>query len=198
PATRGAPTRARYEKRRDDRRGGGATLRRRGTRGARPRREAVPAACDASGVSPPASSRHIDPAAVRRALRAADLRARHGLSQNFLADADVLDGILEAAAPAAADPVLEIGPGLGILTRGLLDAGVEVTAVELDRGLAAWLRTSFADEIGDARLHLVEGDFLDQEVADLVAPPFLVVANLPYHITSPTLHRLLDLAVRPD
>jgi 16S rRNA (adenine1518-N6/adenine1519-N6)-dimethyltransferase len=149
-------------------------------------------------VRPPASSRHIDPAAVRRALRAADLRARHGLSQNFLADADVLDGILEAAAPAASDRVLEIGPGLGILTRGLLDAGAEVTAVELDRGLAAWLRTSFADEIGDARLHLVEGDFLDQDLADLVAPPFLVVANLPYHITSPTLHRLLDLAVRPD
>ena len=85
------------------------------------------------------------------------------------------------------DRVLEIGPGLGILTRGLLDAGAAVTAVELDRGLAAWLRTSFADEIGEASLHLVEGDVLDQDLADLVAPPFLRrrQSAVPHHESDP-------------
>ena len=67
----------------------------------------------------------------------AGLRARHNLSQNFLADVDVLEGILREADPAPERAVLEIGPGLGFLTGGLLAAGAPVTAVELDRGLVA-------------------------------------------------------------
>lgn len=148
----------------------------------------------------------IDPASVRRTLRAANLRARHGLSQNFLADPDVLDGILAAAAPEPGDRVLEVGPGLGILTGALLDAGTAVTAVELDRGLAAFLRERFERELalgvvgpGSAgSLRLIEGDVLDQDLASLVGPPFLVVANIPYHITSPILHRLLELPRPPE
>lgn len=139
----------------------------------------------------------IDALGVRRALRDAGLRARHGLSQNFLADPDVLEGILDEAAPAPGGRVLEIGPGLGFLTGALLDAGAEVTAVELDRGLARYLRERFADEIEAGRLRLVEGDALDQELTRLVEPPYDVVANLPYHITSPILHRLLGEPPRP-
>ena len=154
---------------------------------------------------PSRSPLRIDPAEVRRTLRAANLTARHSLSQNFLADADVLEGILVAAAPEPGDRVLEIGPGLGILTRGLLSAGAAVTAVELDRGLAAWLGFTFEREIALAAagpesagsLRLVEGDVLDEDLATLIRPPFLVVANLPYHITSPILHRLLELRVPP-
>src|SRR3954449_8764121 len=85
----------------------------------------------------------VDPDAVRSTLRSAGLRARHGLSQNFLADADVLDAILAEAAPAAGSRVLEIGPGLGLLTEAIVAAGAEVTAVELDPGLAAFLRDRF-------------------------------------------------------
>jgi 16S rRNA (adenine1518-N6/adenine1519-N6)-dimethyltransferase len=147
----------------------------------------------------------IDPGAVRRTLRDANLRARHGLSQNFLADAEVLEHILATAAAEPGDQVLEIGPGLGILTGGLLDGGAAVTAVELDPGLAAWLRGTFERQIalgetgpGSAgSLRLVEGDVLDEDLDALVRPPFLVVANLPYHITSPVLHRLLGLAEPP-
>ena len=84
----------------------------------------------------PGAGRRVDPADVRATLRAAGLRARHALSQNFLADTDVLDAILEAAEPGRGGRVLEIGPGLGLLTGGLLGAGATVTAVELDRGLA--------------------------------------------------------------
>ena len=140
---------------------------------------------------------HIDPADVRATLRAAGLRARHALSQNFLADTDVLDAILETAAPLPGDRVLEIGPGLGLLTGGLLGAGASVTAVELDTGLAAFLLDRFGPEIDDGRLRLIEGDALDQDLHALVEPPFDVVANLPYHITSPILHALLGEPPRP-
>ena len=140
----------------------------------------------------------IDPAAVRRTLREAGLRARHALSQNFLADPEVLEAILAEADPHPGGHVLEIGPGLGLLTGGLLDAGAEVTAVELDRGLAFFLRDRFVDELEAGRLRLIEGDALDLDLTRVVAPPYEVVANLPYHITSPILHRLLGATPRPD
>jgi 16S rRNA (adenine1518-N6/adenine1519-N6)-dimethyltransferase len=148
----------------------------------------------------------LDPGAVRRALREAGLHARHALSQNFLADVEVLEAILAEAAPSPGRRVLEIGPGLGILTAGLLDAGAAVTAIELDRGLAGHLRDRFAEAIKRAAasgpdapgsLRLIEGDALDQDLVRLAAPPYDVVANLPYHITSPILHRLLGEPPRP-
>src|SRR6202040_3882187 len=130
------------------------------------------------------------PAGVRRILRDRGLRARHALSQNFLADVDVLEAILNEAAPEPGGRVLEIGPGLGFLTRGLLAAGSEVTAVELDRGLAALLRDAFGTETEAGKPRLIGGDALNQDLPRLVASPYDVVANLPYHIASPILHRL--------
>ena len=120
------------------------------------------------------------------------MRPSHRLSQNFLADVDVLDGILEEADPQPGTRVLEIGPGLGVLTGGLLDAGAAVTAVELDHRMVEALGARFGDALGDGRLRLIEGDALDQDLVGLVEPPYDVVANLPYHVTSPTLHRLLE------
>jgi 16S rRNA (adenine1518-N6/adenine1519-N6)-dimethyltransferase len=148
----------------------------------------------------------LDPRDVQATLRAAGLRARHGLSQNFLADIDVLEAILAEAGPAPGRRVLEIGPGLGILTGALLDAGAAVTAVELDRGLAAFLRERFVAALERAAggpdapggLRLIEGDALDQDLVHLQAQPYDVVANLPYHITSPILHALLGDAPRPE
>jgi len=133
----------------------------------------------------------LDALEVRRTLKREGLRASHGRSQNFLADPDVLQAILDLAEAEAGTRVLEIGPGLGILTGGLLDAGAAVTAVELDAGLAMYLRTRFAEPLADGRLRLIEGDALDQELTTVVPSPYRVVANLPYHITSPILHRLL-------
>jgi 16S rRNA (adenine1518-N6/adenine1519-N6)-dimethyltransferase len=151
-------------------------------------------------------SAHFDALAVRRMLREAGLRARHGLSQNFLADVDVLEEILAEAEPVPGRRVLEIGPGLGILTGGLLGAGAAVTAVELDRGLAAVIRSRHAAAIDLASgqgpaapgaLTLIEADALDLDLTRLVPAPYDVVANLPYHITSPILHRLLGDEPRP-
>ena len=148
----------------------------------------------------------LDPAAVRRQLRDAGLRARHDRSQNFLADVDVLERILAEAAPEPGRRVLEIGPGLGILTGGLLDAGAAVTAVELDEGLVGAVRERFAaaiaagdgDPAGPGTLRVIAGDALDHDLVRLVPPPYDVVANLPYHITSLILHRLLGEAPRAE
>ncbi len=142
-----------------------------------------------------ASRVRVDAESVRATLRAAGLRPRHGLSQNFLADTDVLDAILAEAVPGPGRGVLEIGPGLGLLTAGLLASGAAVTAVELDRGLADFLRDRFGEEHA---LRLIEGDALDQDLVRLVEPPYDVVANLPYHITSPILHALLGTPPRPE
>jgi 16S rRNA (adenine1518-N6/adenine1519-N6)-dimethyltransferase len=141
---------------------------------------------------------HLDPRHVRRVLSSAGLRARHSLSQNFLADVEVLERILGEADPRPDRGVLEIGPGLGFLTGGLLAGGAAVTAVELDSGLAAFLREEYAAELERGQLRLVEGDALDQQLVRLVEPPYDVVANLPYHITSPILHRLLGQPPRAE
>jgi 16S rRNA (adenine1518-N6/adenine1519-N6)-dimethyltransferase len=140
----------------------------------------------------------LDPLAVRRMLREEGLRARHSLSQNFLADPEVLQAILDLAAPEPGSRVLEIGPGLGILTAGLIEAGALVTAVELDRRLAERLRRVNGPAVESGALRLVEGDILDQDLADLVDGPYEVVANVPYHITSPILHRFLGATPCPD
>ena len=148
-------------------------------------------------VARPAATPRLDPLAVRRQLRAEGLRARHSMSQNFLADPDVLQSILDLAAPEPGRRILEVGPGLGILTGGLLAGGAAVTAVELDRGLAGRLGRVHEEAIASGALRLIQGDILDQDFAELMAPPFEVVANVPYHITSPILHRLLGTAPRP-
>jgi 16S rRNA (adenine1518-N6/adenine1519-N6)-dimethyltransferase len=140
----------------------------------------------------------LDPLAVRRQLRGEGLRARHSLSQNFLADPDVLQAILDLAAPEPGRRILEVGPGLGILTGGLLDGGASVTAVELDRNLANRLTRTQSEAIEGGTLNLVQGDILDQKIAELMEPPYEVVANVPYHITSPILHRFLGAAPRPE
>src|SRR4029077_4372780 len=102
---------------------------------------------------------------------------------------------LAEADPAPGGRILEIGPGLGLLTDALLESGAEVTAGELDRGLAPFLRERFE---GIDTLRLVEGDALDEDLVNLVAPPYDVVANLPYHITSPILHALIGTPPRPE
>ena len=152
-----------------------------------------------SGIAATAPRRpRLDALAVRRQLRQDGLRARHSLSQNFLADPDVLQSILDLADPREGRRVLEVGPGLGILTGGLLDGGALVTAVELDRGLAERLTRAQPDALERGALRVVQGDILDQKIAELMKPPYEVVANVPYHITSPILHRFLTEPPRPE
>jgi 16S rRNA (adenine1518-N6/adenine1519-N6)-dimethyltransferase len=137
---------------------------------------------------------HLGPETVERYLRRYGLGARKSLSQNHLADGQVLEHILEVAAVQPGERIVEVGPGVGILTAQLLAAGASVTAVELDFRLAGHLRKRFVDEPG---LTLVEADFLDVEVAEVVSEPWALVANVPYHITSPILHHVLGAEPRP-
>ena len=143
-------------------------------------------------------ARHLGPEAIKRHLRRHGLSPNKRWSQNFLADGDVLDAIVAAAAPTPGRPVLEIGPGLGVLTGALLSAGAMVSAVEVDPTMVAHLRDRFAGAVGSGGLRLVEGDVLDLGLEALVTRPWDLVANLPYHITSPVLHLVLGTEPRPE
>jgi 16S rRNA (adenine1518-N6/adenine1519-N6)-dimethyltransferase len=136
------------------------------------------------------------PGQLQRLLRAEGLRPRRSLSQNFLTDPEALDAIVGAAELAAGDRVVEVGPGLGVLTRRLLAAGASVTAVEVDPKLAAYLRR----ELGTIeRFELIEADALSLHPREVVsAEPFKLVANIPYHITSPLLHTFLEGEQPPE
>lgn len=137
---------------------------------------------------------HLGPQAVERYLRRHRLGARKSLSQNHLADGAVLEGIMQVAAVQPGERILEVGAGLGILTAELLRTGADVTAIELDARLAEHLRSRFAHE---ERLRIVEHDVLDVELDRLVSRPWALVANVPYHITSPILHHVLGTEPRP-
>ena len=136
------------------------------------------------------------PGQLRRLMGAERLRPRKGLSQNFLTDPAALDAIVEAAKLERGDRVVEIGPGLGVLTRRLLAAGASVLAVELDAGLAGYLRRELS---GVDRFELIEADALSLHPREMFPDqPFKVVANIPYHITSPLLHAFLEGERPPD
>ena len=130
-----------------------------------------------------------DPSATRHILKRFKLRAVKGLGQNFLIDADIVQRIVEAAEVCAGDEVLEIGPGIGTLTQGLLEAGAKVTAIEVDKKLPAVLKETLA---GYENFRLVQGDILKVDLAELMPEKFKVVANLPYYITTQILLTLLE------
>ncbi|CAN5314878.1 16S rRNA (adenine(1518)-N(6)/adenine(1519)-N(6))-dimethyltransferaseRsmA [soil metagenome] len=130
------------------------------------------------------------PGQLRRLMGAERLRPRKSLSQNFLTDPEALDAIVTAAELHPGDNVVEIGPGLGVLTRRLLAAGASVLAVELDPRLAEYLRREL---YGVDRFELIEADALSLHPRGFFPEqPIKVVANIPYHITSPLLHTFLE------
>jgi 16S rRNA (adenine1518-N6/adenine1519-N6)-dimethyltransferase len=115
-------------------------------------------------------------------------RPRKRFGQNFLRSPHVIASILAAAELCPEEPVVEIGPGLGALTEPLLAAGARLTAFEVDRDLAAALRERAAPGL---TVHL--GDVLLADWPELLAtPPYKLVANLPYNISSQVLFKVLD------
>ena len=114
---------------------------------------------------------------------------RKRFGQNFLVDDAIIDHIVQAIAPRAGEPLVEIGPGLMALTQPLLERVGQMTVMELDRDLAARLR-------GRQGLQVVESDVLKVDftalAASLQVPKLRVVGNLPYNISSPILFHLLD------
>ena len=136
------------------------------------------------------------PGQLRKLMADERLRPTRSLSQNFLTDAEALDAIVNAAELAPGEAVVEVGPGLGVLTRRLLAAGCDVLAVELDPRLAAYLRRELGGVPG---FELIEADALTVEgVGCFPGRPYKLVANIPYHITSPLLHHFLEGGHPPD
>jgi 16S rRNA (adenine1518-N6/adenine1519-N6)-dimethyltransferase len=136
----------------------------------------------------------LGPAVIRELAQQLDLRPTKTLGQNFLHDANTIRRIVRTAGLRPEDVVLEVGPGLGSLTLGLLPAAGHVTAVEIDPRLAALLPVTVAaraPQLAD-RLTVVEADAL--RVRELPGPPpTALVANLPYNVAVPVLLHLLEL-----
>ncbi len=130
-------------------------------------------------------------------LRRLDLKARKGLGQNFLIDADVLQKVVATAELSAEDIIIEVGPGLGVLTRELAQKAGRVVAVEKDDKLAAVLRQEVAP-LGN--VEIINEDILQIKPIDLLGgrtDKYRVVANLPYYITSAVLRHFLEAEPKP-
>ncbi len=135
-------------------------------------------------------------------MKAAEVRRlldRHGLApsrergQNFLVDAELAERLVVCAGVEPGDRVVEIGTGLGVLTRALVARGARVWSLEVDAGLVRALR---AEALLPEGVELIHGDALRLDLAALVrraGAPARLVANLPYSISGPLLRRLLDL-----
>jgi 16S rRNA (adenine1518-N6/adenine1519-N6)-dimethyltransferase len=137
----------------------------------------------------------LPPLNIHALLRQYDLRPHKGLGQNFLQDESALQKIVSVADIQPDDSILEIGPGLGSLTRYLALVSQSVTAVELDEHLFPALQATLAPY---ANVRLVHGDILELNSAKLMeTPEYVVVANIPYYITSAVIRHLLESPSRP-
>ena len=137
----------------------------------------------------------IPPLDASAVLKRFNLRADKSLGQNFLQDSSALEKIALAAEIQRDDCVLEIGPGLGSLTRYLAVSAQKVTAVELDPDLLAPLRAVLKPY---QNVHVIHGDILELSISEIIdQPDYLVVANIPYNITSAIIRHLLESDPKP-
>lgn len=117
------------------------------------------------------------------------------LGQHFLVDKNVVRRIVAVADIKPQDHVLEIGPGKGALTEGLLGAGAHVIAIEADRALAAYLAAEFADAVSTGQLEIITADALKVSFLDIhkgVGSQLKAVSNLPYNISGPIMTKLIS------
>lgn len=130
------------------------------------------------------------PRAVREALSALGIRPRKRWGQHFLIDANTVERLVTTADLAPQDAVLEIGPGLGVLTERVAEIAQRVVAVEIDPILSAWLTERFSSA---PMVRIVPGDALELDWADCMptGARWVALGNLPYNITSPLLDRLI-------
>jgi 16S rRNA (adenine1518-N6/adenine1519-N6)-dimethyltransferase len=132
----------------------------------------------------------LGPAEIRDLAEILGIQPTKKLGQNFVHDANTVRRIVAAAHVAPGQTVVEIGPGLGSLTLGLLEAGASVIAVEIDKRLAAQLPVTVSQLQPDAPLTVVTQDAMT--VTSLPGEPTALVANLPYNISVPVLLHFLE------
>ncbi|TLM74241.1 16S rRNA (adenine(1518)-N(6)/adenine(1519)-N(6))-dimethyltransferase RsmA [Pseudarthrobacter sp. NamB4] len=129
---------------------------------------------------------------IRRLAEEIGIRPTKTLGQNFVIDGNTIRRIVAAAGIGPEETVLEVGPGLGSLTLGLLDAAAAVVAVEIDPVLAAKLPETVREwrPSAEGAFHLVQGDAM--KVTELPVQPTALVANLPYNVAVPVVLHLLE------
>ncbi len=132
----------------------------------------------------------LGPAQIRDLAQLLGLQPTKKLGQNFVIDANTVRRIVKSAGVVAGETVVEVGPGLGSLTLGLLEAGASVVAVEIDKRLAAQLPVTVGELAPDAALTVITGDAL--RVTALPGDPTVLVANLPYNVSVPVLLHFLE------
>lgn len=125
------------------------------------------------------------------------MQAKKSLGQNFLMHARIAERIADSASLSKEDTVLEIGPGTGKLTRALLVRAKKVIAVEADHELIAPLQETFAIEIADGQLELIEADIRSFDPTS-IAGPYALVANIPYYITGEIIRSFLSAPHKPS
>lgn len=134
------------------------------------------------------------PRYLKELLERHNFRFSKSLGQNFLIDRNILDKIIEGARITDSDFVLEVGPGVGTLTRALAEKAGYVVAVEIDKRLLPVLEETLE---GVGNVKVIHGDILKLDIGRFAADefsgaPFKVVANLPYYITTPIIMRFLE------
>ena len=134
-------------------------------------------------------TRLLGPAEIRDLADLLGIQPTKKLGQNFVVDANTVRRIVAVAGVGAGDTVVEVGPGLGSLTLGLLEAAASVVAVEIDRRLAAQLPLTVAELAPGAALTVVTADALT--IDELPGDPTVLVANLPYNVSVPVLLHFL-------
>ncbi len=128
------------------------------------------------------------------------MRAKKSLGQNFLNSKTVAQDIVRAAELVSTDTVLEIGPGKGFLTEGLLASSAHIIAVEKDDRMIPLLEEKFADAISEKRFTLIHGDIVELLEKNTLALPvnYKLVANIPYYITGFILRAFLETKSKPE
>ena len=129
-------------------------------------------------------------AEIRELAAKLDIHPSKGLGQNFVIDGNVCQRIVRQVTITPEDRVLEIGPGLGSLTLAILESGVPVTAIEIDKRLAAELPETVKNHAPNSNLTVLNEDAL--EVTELPDAPTVLIANLPYNVSVPVLLNLLE------
>ena len=132
----------------------------------------------------------LGPVEIRELAELLDIQPTKKLGQNFVIDANTVRRIVKSAGVAAGETVVEVGPGLGSLTLGLLETGASVVAVEIDKRLADQLPATVSKFQPDSELTVITGDAL--RVTELPNEPTVFVANLPYNVSVPVLLHFLE------
>ena len=132
----------------------------------------------------------LGPAEIRDLAELLDVTPTKKLGQNFVIDANTVRKIVKVAHVEAGDSVVEIGPGLGSLSLGIVEAGASLVAVEIDGRLAAQLPATFAQMAPDAKLTVIHEDAM--KIMELPDEPTRLVANLPYNVSVPVLLHFLE------